>query len=239
MRKQISGAVMLTALACAAQAESTQTEQPEIYRTLCEESKTCLFTHWTISAGLGQASSSYDANNVAEEAARLGFEVYDIDVDTDRLAYKLNVGVSLSQDWTVEAGYTDLGEVSTAFSTTTANPQGFFDLTQAVHPESVHGVTLSAVYQIWGNEQGYFQARIGGYFWQAEFDSLNVFDLEDIERLDDEAGADIYFGVGYHFAFNEHWQVGIDWERYTYIDTHSSVFMLNLAYRFANKNARS
>lgn len=211
----------------AAQAE-TAGSKDLASRNICSDKNHCVGDTWSLIAGAGYATTRFDNDDVALAAGQLGFDVYDIETSTDRFAWKVNLGMSLSERWTAEVGYADMGEVKTAFTTTTAAPEAFFALAKDIHPRTVDGWTVGLDVQFWRFEESYFYARAGLYLWDAEFESQRVFESETIERDDNAEGVDAYYGLGYRYEINDDWQVGIEWEKYNYDSSDASVFMLNL-----------
>jgi hypothetical protein len=124
-----------------------------------------------------------------------------------------------------------LGEVSAAFSTSTATPEVFFDITRSIYPLSVKGFTLSGVYQFWQHEEWYLHARLGLFTWNGDYDSLDVFDQRALDGSSIN-GTDIYFGIGANYQLNEDIQVTLEWERYKIKNENSDLLIVGVSYHF-------
>lgn len=201
-------------------------------KSLCVVDEDCLFENWYVQASLGYASGASSEQNIYNEAQNIGFKVYDIDVDDSRSAFKLGVGTSLSEKFSLEFGYTDLGEVSTAFTTTTTEPEKFLDLARAIHPDSVEGFTASLNYQFWRHQDWFVNARAGLYVWESEYDSREVFSDTPLPALDGEDGIDLYIGLGANYRLSKRFQVNVEWERYYLESDDVDLITLGVSYHF-------
>lgn len=201
-------------------------------KSLCVVDDDCLFEHWYVQANLGYASGASSEGYVYSEAQKIGFDVYDIDVDDSRSAFKIGLGTSLSENLSVEFGYTDLGEVSTAFTTTTTEPEKFLDLARAIHPSSVEGFTASLNYQLWRHEDWFVNASAGLYLWESDFDSREVFSNTQLDSLDGEDGTDFYLGLGANYRLSQRFQVNLEWERYFLDSEDVDLLTLGVSYHF-------
>lgn len=152
-----------------------------------------------------------------------------------RLGYRLALATPLSERWQLELGYTDLGEVSTAFSADTTTPAEFFAQANAIHPSSVSGAHLSVAYRVWQHHSGEIQLHGGLFAWQAEYASRDVFENSAVDASQNEDGVDGIFGARYVYHFSSRWQVGIDAERYYFADDHGDLFSLNIRYVMGRK----
>ena len=192
----------------------------------------CVLEQFYVSAHIGQASGDFDASNVSDAAAQLGYDVFDIVVDDIRTAWKIGVGTNLSENSFIELGYVDLGEVSAAFSTTTNVPEQFFDETTSIHPTSVDGFTVSGLYQFWRHEDWFLHARIGAYIWKGDYDSFSVFDNEELDNASDLAGIDIFYGVGGNWRLHSDVVLHVEWEQYHIDGETTELISAGLSYLF-------
>lgn len=198
----------------------------------CVAEQDCLFEQFYISAGIGWVKGDWSDGDVTSQTSNLGFDVFDIDVDDDRVGGKINLGTSLTEKWSLELGYTNLGEVNAAFSTTTAVPTDFFELTQVVHPTSVKGFTLAAVYSFWEHDDWYLHGKIGAFKWRGDYDSLDVFETQDIEREADINDTDLYAGIGANYKWDENIQLILEWDHYRVDGAKINFISIGVAYHF-------
>ncbi|MEC9127290.1 MAG: hypothetical protein VX840_10170, partial [Pseudomonadota bacterium] len=127
-------------------ASKTQCLSEEDASRLSQDYEKCTARQFFVSASWGSASGDFKESDVLQEAAELGFDVFDIDIDDTRSAWKAVVGTNITENSFIQVGYTDLGDVSAAFSTTTNEPSRFFSETSRIRPTSVDGYTLSVAY---------------------------------------------------------------------------------------------
>jgi hypothetical protein len=194
------------------------------------ESESCTAKHFFIGASLGIAFGDFDKQAIQQEAEALGFEIFDLVIDDRRSAWKVAVGMNLTENSFIQAGYTNLGEVSAAFSTTTNEPVRFFEEASQIRPTSVDGYTLSTSYQFWRHESWYLHAHIGLLFWNGDYDSLDVFENEVLVQDLDDDGTDIFYGVGANWRVSKGWTISTELERYHIEGSQVDMITLGVMY---------
>lgn len=204
----------------------------EYRKTEQDHEQDCLFEQWYLTASIGYASGDFSAADVTQSANAVGFDVFDIDIDDSRTAGKVAIGVSLTERISMELGWVDLGEVRAAFSTNTDDPDSFFALTNSIHPTSTEGMALSGVYQFLRHEQWYLQVRLGLYFWEGDFDSLDVFGARPVPNNSDREGTDLYFGAGANYQIDDSLQLLIEWEKYRLDIDDTDLLSIGVTYHF-------
>jgi len=212
-------------------AGKTQCLSKDDARRLSQEHEKCVAKHFFVSASWGTASGDFKESDVQQEAANLGFDVFDINIDDTRGAWKAVIGTNLTENSFIQAGYTDLGDVSAAFSTTTNEPARFFSDTSEIRPTSVDGFTLSVAYQFLRKEDWFLHAHIGLFFWQGDYNSLDVFENEVLPKVADD-GTDLFYGVGANYRVQNNWAVTIEYERYDIDDNPTDLLSLGINYLF-------
>lgn len=213
-------------------AGKTQCLSKDDARRLSQEHEKCVAKHFFVSASWGTASGDFKESDVQQEAANLGFDVFDINIDDTRGAWKAVIGTNLTENSFIQAGYTDLGDVSAAFSTTTNEPARFFSDTSEIRPTSVDGFTLSVAYQFLRKEDWFLHAHIGMFFWQGDYNSLDVFENEVLPKVADDDGTDLFYGVGANYRVQNNWAVTIEYERYDIDDNPTDLLSLGINYLF-------
>ncbi|MBF7073394.1 porin family protein [Glaciecola sp. MH2013] len=209
--------------------------QYEYNKSRCLESKRkgdCAFEYFyfTMSAGLNTGSKS--AINVEQAARDIGFEAFDIEQDDSGTPFKLAIGASITDELSLELGYTKLNEADLAFSTTTNDPERFFDVARQVRPNKVKGWTLAAVYSFYTSESWYAYARLGGYNWEGDYRSFDVFGDRELEAEDSSDGVDIFYGIGASYKFSQRFELNLEYERYNVEDNKDYILWLGLSYHF-------
>ncbi|MBT0585632.1 outer membrane beta-barrel protein [Alteromonas oceanisediminis] len=235
----LSAGLLGAAFALPAHAQQSESGYGLAGKTACvaaqqtrSDSSACFFEHWYVVLSVGYVTGGLSEGDIAQGAQDLGFNVFDIDVDDGRVGGKFAVGTALSENWMVEVGYTDLGEVSAAFSAETNNPDGFFDLTSALHPTSAQGFTASVLYQFLRQEDWYLHARAGAYFWNGDFDSLDVFADTSVNNFSDDSGTDLYVGLGANIVLDDDIQLVLEWERFMFENDDVDLFSFGVSYQF-------
>lgn len=198
----------------------------------CLFERDCFTEQWYVAGNIGQAYGDVAQQDIVSDAASLGFEVFDVSVDDTRFAYKLYVGTQLNRYWSIEAGYTDLGEVNTAFSTLTTQPDVFFQQTNTLHPHSADGLTLSAKLRVFSGDNWDAGAKLGLFFWDGEYTSFDVFGNTPVNNFSDDSGTDLTFGVGASWFATEHLDVIVDYDYYKFGEEDTSTLTLGAKYFF-------
>lgn len=150
----------------------------------------------------GSAAHAADQGLFAEVGAGLStidvpsFNVPGVSVDDEDVFFSIGGGYNFNKMFAVEAGYTDLGEVSIS------NIFGDYATISADGWYFGPRLTVELSPQI----EGY--ARIGMLAWESTLTS-NV----GFSGTDD--GTDVYFGIGAAFKISNQLSLGADWTRYT------------------------
>ena len=192
----------------------------------------CTAKQFFLSGSWGSASGRFKESDVQQEAQELGFDVFDIDIDDTRSAWKAVLGTNITENSFIQVGYTNLGDVSAAFSTTTNVPSRFFSETSRIRPTSVDGYTLSAAYQFLRHEDWFLHAHVGLYFWEGDYDSLDVFEDEALLQNADDEGTDFFYGIGGNWRIHHDWVATVEYERYDLEDNTTDLFSIGLRYLF-------
>lgn len=245
----VSSAVFVAQASAAAPLQSEEELSPEnapnsVYfedyeyeynKSRCLETKRngdCAFEYFyfTMSAGLNTGSKS--AINVEQAAREIGFEAFDIEQDDSGTPFKLAIGASITDELSLELGYTKLNDADLAFSTMTNDPERFFDVARQVRPNKVKGWTLAAVYSFYTSESWYAYARVGGYNWEGDYRSFDVFGDRELEAEGSSDGVDIFYGVGASYKFSQQFELNLEYERYNVEDNEDYILWLGLSYHF-------
>lgn len=198
----------------------------------CTAQQPCQLPQWFINAAIGIANGNISQQDIINDAAALGFAVFDIELDHSRTAYKIGVGSHLLQPWELAAGYLDLGDINAAFSAVTLAPDDFFEQTKRIHPLSAQGAYLSAKYPVIDDIHWQLALTAGVFFWSGDYDSWNVFDNAPVANLQDDSGADIFYGLGATYRLTHQLNLTADIERYTIGDQHTLLWSAGLRYSF-------
>jgi hypothetical protein len=207
----------------------------EYNKSRCLETKRdndCAFEYFYFSMYLGLNTGSKSPINVADAALELGYEAFDIEQGESGTPFKLAIGASITDNLSLELGYTKLNDADLAFSTLTNDPEQFFDVARQVRPNKVKGWTLAAVYSFYTSEDWYAYAKIGGYNWEGDYRSFDVFGDRELEPLGSSDGVDVFYGIGATYKFGEQFEANLEYERYAVEDNKDYILWLGLTYHF-------
>ncbi len=178
---------------------------------------------------LGHAVGDGSRSKFIESAAAKGLSMQVDEYDDDRSAYQLGLGYQWSERWSVEAGWVDLGDVETRFSSDLLSSEvtGFINGVVSVHPQSPQGVLFNVRYSQPLGKRFYLTASLGGWRWASEY-SLAAGD-ESVSS--DESGLDPVFGLAAEYHVNSHFAARLQWQRFYFDDETARLLSLGLVYR--------
>lgn len=168
---------------------------------------------WYVGATFGQAKGEQNRADVAGGLAARGFTGSDIDLgDVDREGYRVFAGYRLMPNWSVEAGYTDLGDVSSSASASVpaGQAEAYANALVAALPSAPSGYEASVNYRHSFNSSFAASARAG--LWRWENEQRAVFGNQHLRATPD--GTDALFGIGADWSFAAHWALGLEATRY-------------------------
>jgi uncharacterized repeat protein (TIGR01451 family) len=188
---------------------------------------------WYVGGAVGQSSIDYSASDLSSDLARLGWTIESPSVDESGTAWKIYAGFMFN-DWLgLEAGYADLGEVTTRFGASIA-PTEIDTLladTLSVHPYQGDGWIAAALVR-WPFAEDRFAitARAGLFAWESKT-NVRVVSGGTGQVASDDSGTDSMFGVGIEWQINETWYLSAGWERYK-LNEWLDVPMIGVGTRF-------
>lgn len=181
--------------------------------------------------GVGQVFGSQSPDELSNVLTQKGVTINQLSQDDSRSGWHLNVGYDLSDNFSLQLGYVDLGEVEIALSAEVSEPTEFIDFASEIHPNSAVGYTVGAAFHYPINQTISFLARIGILSWDGEFDSV-LTDLNQNVASNDISGTDLFFGFGGAYRLTEKAALSIEWEHYKLDDEESDFISLNLSHHF-------
>ena len=188
---------------------------------------------WYAGASIGASDAGYSAGELTSDLAARGWSITNVDVDDTDTAYKIYGGFTLTDNFAIEGGYIDLGEVTTQFGASIPPTQvnNLLNDTLAVHPYLGDGWFASAVFT-WPvvPQQFSLNARAGIFAWEADID-VAVIQGATGSASDGESGTDAMYGVGVEWHINPQWSLTADWERYR-LNDWVDVPMIGVRFRF-------
>lgn len=172
--------------------------------------------NWYVGANIGYAELDYDASDLQQDLANLGWTISNANVDSSSTAWKAYAGFAPSKYVAFEVGYIDLGKVVTQYSTSI--PPNDIDAilsdTYSVHPYQGDG-WFGAIVARWPVNPDVITlyAKAGAFAWQSDLDVL-VISGGTGSVVGDESGTDMMYGLGFEWHINPAWSLVAEWERY-------------------------
>lgn len=171
---------------------------------------------WYLGASIGDVDLDYDAGNLQQDLANLGWTISNASVDSSGTAWKAYGGFALNKFVAFEIGYAYLGEVVTQYSTT-ISPNDVDEIlsdTYSVHPYQGDG-WFGAVVLRWPVNPDVItlHARAGAFSWNSDID-VRVISGGTGSVTGDDSGTDMMYGFGGEWHINPAWSLVIEWERY-------------------------
>lgn len=168
---------------------------------------------WYVGGAFGRAKGEQGRGDVAADLQRRGFTADAINIgDVDRDAYRLFAGYRFRPSWAVEAGYTDLGDVSTSAraSVPAGEAEAYARALVASLPIAPSGFEASVSYRYSFTDAFAVAARAGAWHWENKQRSY----YGDQRLRASPEGTDALFGVDFVWTFHPHWSAGLAASRY-------------------------
>lgn len=182
-----------------------------------------------LAADFGYADTDVSAGELEAAFAAAGNDDVNVTaVDAGRSAYRVALGYRLSERWSVEAGYVDLGEVDLRF---TALPTAT-DLA-TVHPPSGEGVTLAGLYRYPLGERLALSARAGLLRWKADYVTRAGETIVDRHRA---WNTDLLLGLGAEWRLSERWSIGLELAHYDFDPEPTQSIAIGAAWKLAGSD---
>ncbi|WP_206483424.1 OmpA family protein [Thalassotalea sp. G2M2-11] len=190
-----------------------------------------VFKPWYVGASVGRADSSATVGKMNRRFGNNGIDAIATEVDDKDFAYDLTLGYSFDRNWSIEAGYKDLGEVLVRVTGNYYDENAFFDRVEHVHPESGKGLFIAGNYHFYFSEDTALYGKIGLFDWQGKYVTSNVGSSVGDDKLD---GRELFYGLGLQHDLSSDWSLHAKWERFNFDNDKSNVLSLGITYRFGS-----
>ncbi|MDJ0700974.1 MAG: outer membrane beta-barrel protein [Woeseiaceae bacterium] len=171
---------------------------------------------WYVGAAIGEANADYSAGDLTSDLGSLGWTITDVSTNDSDTAWKVYGGFMFNENFAVELGFVELGEVKTRYTTNIppSDVDSILSDTYAVHPYLGNGWVAAGVYSLpFADEQWAFLARAGAFFWKADID-VAVLSGATGSVSGDDSGTDLMYGIGLEWKAGESFSITGEWERY-------------------------
>jgi len=181
-----------------------------------------------LGASAGVATSTADQGDLQRDVDDIfpGSQV--TDYDDEDLAWKLYAGFRFNRPFAIEAGWVELGRITSEISTSAPDVEGFLKQVEEIHPFLGAGPFLGARYYIIDTNRFHLGLGAGIWRWNAEVETKAA----SGEKMDPDADEfDPYFGVNAIWDFTERFSIRGDFERYYLDDFEADVITAGLQFR--------
>lgn len=191
---------------------------------------------WYIGVLGGQASGEVTDDDMNRRMAREGYLVNAQVNDLDRTAYSVMAGFRWSPYVSLEAAYTDLGEVTTTLTGNAADVNDFLASADRVHPASADGVEFSFHGRYPVTERLDVFGRIGVLMADSRYEA-NASTGEQDNLAED--GQLHLAGLGADYALAQRWIVRASASRYYFDNEKVDLLGVGVLYVFPEKEKRT
>lgn len=194
---------------------------------LCAVSSTALSAETDFYGGVqvGRATTDIRSDDVIQAMAEQGINGTASIHNGTRNAWKLFAGYQHNEHFALEAGYIDLGTVTTELEGNT--PITIDDL-RDVLPTSGSGMELTAVGRYAFTERFGIYGRIGIWNWKADY---NLHQPDGTVISAEPTGTDTVFGLGTEIRLTPTWRMRLGWDRYGVDVDDASLYSIGVVYQ--------
>jgi large repetitive protein len=161
------------------------------------------------------AKGAHDKNDFANDMAGAGVNVDVTSYDALRTAYQVSLGYTYNPYATFLLSYTDLGDVSVDFDTTTTDEELIEQALNKAYPLTGDGVSIAYRYRYSFMRRWSVFADAGVFFWNNDVDLGGASSSPDID-----GGTDPMFALGIDYSLLRRTSLGLKY-RYHRLDEQS------------------
>ncbi len=183
---------------------------------------------WYVWGDYGYAKGAGNKRDLNRKLSSAGVDATITKLDNERSTWQLGGGYRFNQNWSLELGYVDLGEVSVQLTGTTTSASQFYGRASRIHPQSANGWLLTSQYYWPFSESIGVLARVGVWYWQS---SYTTYDNAAVGN-DAARGADLVFGLGGVYKITEPIGARLLLQRYYIGSEVTNMLSFGLTYRF-------
>jgi len=181
-----------------------------------------------LGGSFGQSRAKID-----DESVFAGLTHGSVTKDESDAGYKLYAGYRVNQNFAIEGGYANLGEVSASTTVTAVNGVPVPPQNLRVKWTTSDGLFLAALIGAPVASTGSVYAKIGVYTMKLEAKAQ-----ASGSASDSETGQNLLFGLGAQYDFAQHVGARIEWERFKDVGGDNvgkgdfDLFSIGILYRF-------
>ncbi|WP_042152987.1 MULTISPECIES: outer membrane beta-barrel protein [unclassified Pseudoalteromonas] len=188
-------------------------------------------TNWYLNAGLGNVSGSRSVAQYSKDLSKNDITVTHIDIDNNRMGFKLNLGYEVNDSFAIELGYLDLNDVKLELTAVVSDPDLFIKDAATVHPHSANGFTIDTVYRYDFNDSYDLSASVGLFKWYSHF---NTYDMIKGKALssDNRNGLDLSYGLSGGYKITSSFSLLLTWQQFKLGNDTSQMWSVGTRYQF-------
>lgn len=187
---------------------------------------------WYLGVLGGQASGEVTDDHMNRRMAREGYAVDAQVNDLDRTAFSVMAGYRWSPYVSLEAAYTDLGEVTTTLRGNASDVNDFLTSADRVHPASADGIEFSFHGRYPLTERLDLFGRMGVMLADSRYEANAT--TGEQENLSEDGQLHLE-GIGLDYEVTEHWIVRASGTRYHFEDEKIDFLGVGVLYFFPEK----
>lgn len=173
---------------------------------------------------VGRASSDASASDIDSDLAERGYTT-STKFSDDENAISIYGGFRFEEPFSIEVGYSNLGQVESQISATPADPAAFLDDVADVHPFLARGFELRGRWHVLERDRLDVSLAGGLWFWEAEVIAEPA--VGGSARVD-ESGVDFTLGIQVAVELNDHLDFFVAFDR-RFIDRYDAdVFWIGI-----------
>ena len=190
---------------------------------------------WYLYGDFGYAPGSASLSSLNQQVLDNNLLGSVTSIDDSRTGYDFGLGYQLTSIIGIELGYLDLGEVVLNATANQSNLVEFFDVVEAIHPESGEGLTLAAVANIELAKDWKATGKLGYFDWDGKYNTFN-----QGQGVGNDSGKDasLFYGLGINYQLDYNWDLGAQWRRFEFDNESTSFWSLGFRwYPFAEEKS--
>ncbi len=189
---------------------------------------------WFITGGIYHALSDVTESDLDQSFIASGVDAHTLSLDKQRLSYGVGVGYFLTDNWFVEGGYLNTGDVDLTLQSSSTASQAFYDAIERIYPESGEGPYLQLGYRYRFTSDWSVTGKMGAFFWKGDYLSLPV-DTNTGRGSDQPSDTDLVYGLSLDYQISHDWVTSLQAQRVEFDNYPTTMLGLNLAYHFGGE----
>ncbi|MGR5134639.1 Ig-like domain-containing protein, partial [Vibrio alfacsensis] len=188
---------------------------------------------WFVSGNINYAVSDVSQSDLDRGFVDAGINARTLSLDEQRIAYSVGLGYFVTENWFVEGGYLNTGDVELTLQSADATSSAFYDAVEHIYPESGDGPYVQLGYKHWFNNSWAVTGKVGAFFWEGDYLSLPV-NSGSGSGNDAPSSTDLLYGISVDYHLTRDWVTSIQAQRVEFDNYPTTMFGLNLAYHFGS-----